>query len=129
MPQAVNHRNEATTTASAVALALVALLVVRYQAYLLDYVEWGDESETIVVAKMMAAGMSLYSEIFNPHGPLTFLPGYLLELAGSFGIRGHRIPIAALQWAALASLYFSPLLVDRVIRNIYAAIAASVMVL
>ena len=35
------------------------LLVIRYQIKLLNYIEWGDESETIVTAKMIAAGRSL----------------------------------------------------------------------
>jgi hypothetical protein len=92
----------------------------------LDYFEWGDESETIVTAKMMVAGSRLYTEVFNMHGPLTFLPGYVLELFGSFGIKAHRFMIIVLQWCALAGLYFSPLLKSRWIRLIYTVIAASI---
>jgi hypothetical protein len=41
-------------------LLLFAALSFRYQYLLLNYRQWGDESETIVAAKMMAAGMKLY---------------------------------------------------------------------
>lgn len=113
---------------TAIAAAILALLLVRYQIALLDYREWGDESETIVGAKMMAAGMSLYGEIFNHHGPLTFLIAYLLEVVGDFGIRGHRVPIAILHWVAIASIRFSPLMTGAPLRNIVAGIAATIMV-
>jgi hypothetical protein len=58
---------------------LCAILGTRYQYFLLRQKEWGDESETIVTAKMMAAGKYLYSEIFNHHGPLTFLSGVAMD--------------------------------------------------
>ena len=121
--------NRGVSAAVSAALVLVAILVARYQFYLSDYDAWGDESETIVAARMMAAGMSLYSEIFNHHGPLTFLPAYLLELFGSFGVSAHRVAIFALQWIALASLFFSPMVADRSIRALHAALAACVMVI
>jgi hypothetical protein len=87
-----------------------AVLIVRYQIYLLDYREWGDESETIVVAKMMASGLKLYSEIFEPHAPLVYLPSLLIEKLGSFNLHTHRIFILILQLLALTALFFSPLL-------------------
>ena len=109
-------------------LALFAFLIVRYQILLLDYFEWGDESETIVTAKMMAAGQKLYSEIFNMHGPAIFIPGYILEKFASFGIAGHRVFIAFLQWCALVAIYRSPLLNSGLIRLVAIVIAATVMV-
>jgi hypothetical protein len=108
---------------------LFILLAIRYQIKLLNYVEFGDESETIVAAKMIAAGSSLYSQIFNHHGPLTFLPGILLEKIGGFGIIGHRILIVILQIIALLSIYFSPLLNGNFIKNLYVIVAASIMLL
>lgn len=105
------------------------VLAIRYQINLLSYIQWGDESETIVAAKMIAAGSSLYSEIFNHHGPLTFLPGVLIEKFGDVGVPGHRIPIAILQLVALAAIYFSPLLKEKFVSNIYIWLAASVMLL
>ncbi len=109
--------------------AVVAALAAVNQAYLLGMLEWGDESETIVTVKMMAAGMRLYSEIFNHHGPLVFLPGFLIEHFGSFGVRVHRVPIALLQWAAVACLATSPLLSCVEVRKHYAVVAASVMLI
>lgn len=91
-------------------LVLFLLLSLNYQLVLLNYLEWGDESETIVTAKMMASGLKLYNEIFNHHGPLIFLPGFILEFFGDFNIAAHRIFIVFLQIASLASIYFSPLL-------------------
>lgn len=105
------------------------LLAIRYQIKLLHYMEWGDESETIVAAKMMAAGSTLYSEIFNHHGPLTFLPGFLLEKLGNFGVVGHRVPIAILQIIAIFSIYFSPLLKNGFTKYLYTVIAVSAMLL
>ena len=109
--------------------ALAAILIIRYQIKLLSYMEWGDESETIVAAKMMAAGGILYSEIFNHHGPLTFLPGFLLEKVGDFGIQAHRTLIAVLQWIAFICLYLSPVLKKEGVRSLYTIIAASTVIM
>src|SRR5262249_24528352 len=105
------------------------ILAIRYQIKLLNYIEWEDESETIVAAKMLAAGQSLYSQVFNQYGPLTFLTGYLIEKFGSFGVPGHRVPIAALQVVALFSIYYSPLLKSAFTQRLYTTVAASVMLL
>ena len=75
---------------SYVLLVVFFILIVRYQIKLLNFIEWGDESETVVVAKMIASGMELYKDIFNQHGPLVFLPGALLECIGDFGIAGEK---------------------------------------
>lgn len=104
-----------------------AVLAVRYQYFLLRHIEWGDESETVVTVKMMAAGQKLYSEIFNHHGPLTFLTGVLLEQFGNFGMRGHRVPVALLQLAGLLSIYFCPLFASRAVKLCCVVFAASVM--
>ncbi|SET63228.1 hypothetical protein [Thorsellia anophelis] len=100
----------------------------RYQYLLLDYREWGDESETIITVKMMAAGMKLYSEIFNHHGPLTFMPGLLLENFDSFGISGHRVIIAFFQVLAVVFIYTSPILKSRV-PKILASVTAITVIL
>lgn len=110
-------------------LAMFVVLIVRYQIELLTFAEVGDESETIVAAKMIVSGQSLYSEIFNHHGPLTFLPGVVTNGIADAGVSGNRVPIVLLQWAALASIYFSPLLKSPLIRNAYTAGAGVVMVL
>jgi hypothetical protein len=108
-----------------------AILALRYQGRLLHYREFGDEAETIVVAKMLAAGQTLYSEIFNHHGPLVFLSGYVLEKFASFGVAAHRVPIALLQIAALISIYGSPLLsgASGFIRRLYVMLAAAAMLI
>ena len=108
--------------------ALFVFLIIRYQIRLQDYFEWGDESETIVTAKMMAAGYRLYSEVFNMHGPAIFMPGMVLEKWGSFGIAAHRVFIVLLQWCALLSIYCSPLLHSRLSRLAALVIAALAMV-
>lgn len=107
--------------------ALWAVLVVRYQYNLLNYLQYPDESETIVTAKMMAAGSVLYRDIFNHHGPLTFLTGFVLEKFGSFGVPGHRVPIAIMQLIALATIFFSPLLKDNLTRALYTVVCSIVI--
>ena len=76
-----------------IVFVLFIFFMIRYQSFLLTYLYFDDEAETIVTARMMANGMQLYSEIFNHHGPLTFLTGYILELIRPSGIKGHRITI------------------------------------
>ena len=80
---------------------IFAILAIRYQVLLLNYKEWGDESETIVAAKMIASGLRLYSEIFNHHGPLTFLTGLLVEKIGGDGIRqaARRENLRGIMWS------------------------------
>ena len=114
---------------AALLLILTIALAVSHQVLLLDFLEWGDESETIVASKMLAAGMPLYSQVFNHHGPLTFLPGYVLERFGSFGVREHRVVVAVLQALALASLYFSPLLRGRLGRQLMLPIPITAVVI
>ena len=108
-------------------LVVFSVLAIRYQFFLLRHIEWGDESETIVTARMMAAGQKLYSEIFNHHGPLVFLPGVVLEHFGSFGVAAHRIFVALLQLAALLTIYFSPLFAARNVKLACMLFAATVM--
>ena len=110
-------------------VVLIAVIALYYQFMLLYDQEWGDESETVVGAKMLAAGMRLYSEVFNHHGPLTFLSGYLIEIVGSAGVAGHRVPIALMQWAALCAIYYSPLLRERPQRGIVVAMAMTAMLI
>lgn len=109
---------------------LGALAVLAYQYRLLHYIEWGDESETIVAAKMMVAGSRLYSEIFNHHGPLTFFPGMIVEAVGGHSIAAHRVFIALLQLTALAALFFSPLirLKHSSVRVTYVMLVATIYV-
>jgi hypothetical protein len=94
-----------------------AMLILRRQIMGLRVLEIGDESETIVTAKMIAAGDRLFSEVFNHHGPLTFLPGYIVSLFGDQAIPAYRIPMLLGQWAVLAALFWSPLLKGTGLRR------------
>lgn len=116
-----------SVAANALFLFFVALCF-RHQYLLLSYKEFGDESETIVAAKMIASGMRLYSEVFNHHGPLTFLPGVLTEKLGDFGVRGHRVSIAVLQALSIVSIYTSPALKFKWER-VLACVASATLVL
>lgn len=111
------------------ACALLAALLVHHQWLLLDYMHWEDESETVVAAKLMANGERLYADFFNHHGPLTFLPGWLLEQVGDFGIAGHRVPVALAQWLAILALATSAVVRKRGVALGYAGFAAMAMVL
>ncbi|SHO55536.1 hypothetical protein [Vibrio quintilis] len=110
-------------------LLIFALFSFRYQFLLLNFQQWGDESETIVTAKMMAAGIKLYSEIFNHHGPLTFLPGLIVEKTGDYSINVHRIPIALLQIMAVFSVYRSPIIKGTWQRVIISIVVSTVMLI
>jgi len=126
-----HSRSRADTLSQRFALVLfviVICLVLPYQARLLHYMQWGDESETIVASRMIASGMRLYSDVFNHHGPLTFFSGVLLEKFGHLSVAAHRVPIAALQLVTLAALYWSPILAARSERRIFVAIAAIAMI-
>lgn len=118
----------ALDVALAFLLVVFTVLAVRYQYFLLKHMEWGDESETIVTAKMMAAGRLLYSEIFNHHGPLTFLAGVVVEYFGDFGVRGHRVPIALLQMAGLLAIYHSPIFQRRIVKLACTFFAATIII-
>lgn len=90
-------------------MVIFGLLLLRYQLKLIHYIVWYDESETIVATKMMVAGKQLYTEIFNNHGPATFIIGYVISALGDFSTQVYRIPMVILQWLALAALYMSPI--------------------
>lgn len=106
---------------------LFLILSLRHQYFLLNYREFGDESETIVAAGMMAAGLRLYSEIFNHHGPLIFLPGVIVEHLGDFGVIGHRVFVAILQILAVLLIYKSPVFEFLTQRVLAAVISATII--
>lgn len=108
--------------------AMFCLFFIRYQYFLLNYINWGDEAETVVAVKMMASGMKLYSEIFNHHGPLTFLPGLLVEHFVSIDIRGHRTLIALFQILAFISICRSQILTSNM-QRIVVFVCCAVVVL
>jgi hypothetical protein len=59
-----------------IAIVFFVILTIRYQFSLLGYLEWSDETESIVTAKMIISGSRLYSEIFNLHEQLIFPSSY-----------------------------------------------------
>ena len=109
-------------------MIIFGLGIIRYQIQLLSYLEWEDEVTHIVTSKLIYSGKTLYSEIHELHGPLTFLSGLLVESLGNFGIRAHRIPIAILQWFAWLAIYFSPLLKNQshLVRITYALVCVTI---
>jgi len=104
------------------ALCLLGVLYLVIWRFLLFYRQWVDESETVVVSKMMAHGQKLYLEIFDNHGPLTFFGGFILEQLGNFSVPQHRLIILFLQIVLLALLYRTPLIANR-----YAKAMASIV--
>lgn len=114
---------------SYILLLVGMILVVRYQFRLIHLVEWGDESETIVVTKMMAAGYRLYTEVYNNHGPLVFLPGLIISSLGKYGISVYRLPIVFLQLCSILSVYFSPIFANKSYRNYFTLIFSTVMLI
>ena len=110
-------------------LVLIGALITRYQWHLLSYLEWYDEVEHIVGSKLIVAGSKLYESIHALHGPLIYFSGVLLENIGNYGVRGHRIPIAILQWLALLSIYFSPINSPRSVKLAYVLAVATVMLI
>ena len=93
---------------------VILILLLRYFYYLVNYLPFGDESETIVTARMMANGYSLYSEIFNHHGPLTFLPALVLELIYPVSVQVHRVWIFLGQCILFFLVLRSPLLTSSI---------------
>lgn len=107
---------------------ILGLSIIRYQIQLLSYLEWEDEVTHIVTSKLINSGKTLYSEIHELHGPLTFASGILIESFGDFGIKAHRIPIAILQWIAWLAIYRSPLLKNQsnLVRLTYTLTCATI---
>ncbi|MCP3851697.1 MAG: hypothetical protein GY694_15885 [Gammaproteobacteria bacterium] len=120
------HADVVITT---ILFVIFVLFVVRSQYLQLNTLEWGDESETIVISKLIASGKKLYSEVFSQHGPLIFFVGIITEQFGDFKHQGYRVAIAIGQLLALFSIYFSPLFRRKTYANIYTAIAATVLVI
>lgn len=88
-------------------LLVVIALAVRCQISMLNYGFWQDEFETMVASKMMGAGLRLYTDIFNQHGPLIFAFGSALEAITDATIADYRIIIAVLQWLMIGALLLS----------------------
>ncbi len=88
-------------------VAVLFALMVHGQYRLLNYGLWNDEMETIVVSRMMAAGLRLYNGIFDQHGPLIFAIGYMIEVSFRSTVANYRLAIVALQWALVICIVLS----------------------
>ena len=85
----------------------------KYQIQWLDLTlngDFGDETETILVTKLIAQGYKLYVDVYNNHGSLVFLPGILLsKYKTDAPIWMYRYIIIFLQDFALLSILTSPI--------------------
>ena len=110
-------------------IIVFAMCAIKLQILLLNYKEFGDESENIVTVKMMKEGAILYSQVYSMHGPLSYLSGYIIEFIGKSGVIEHRIPILVLQIVTIGAIYSSPLLIESMWRRLYILTACGVLLL
>ena len=109
------RRRRAASLACDAALLLAALAALAWFLWrgvaALDLGEFGDETEKIVGARMIAAGGRLYDTIFSNHGPLAFALNHLwLLLTGTKDLASHRIVTLGLYVLAGAAVAASPAL-------------------
>ena len=73
--------------------------------------EFGDETEHIVAARMIVAGERLYSTIFANHGALPYVLSHVwLLLTGTRDLASHRLVALALFALCAGTVYASPAL-------------------
>lgn len=89
-------------------LAAIALYLYRASTQLL-YFEFGDESEKLVAAQLIAQGQLLYKDFFAHHGPLPYAIAQLYTRLVSVDDFTHiRWFNVGLMLITSASIYFSP---------------------
>jgi len=77
----------------------------------LPLLEFGDETDHVVGARMIAAGETLYSSIFVNHGPLAYALSHLwLLFTGTRDLASYRLVSLALFALCAAAIYASPAL-------------------
>jgi hypothetical protein len=77
----------------------------------LSLLDFGDETEHIVGARMIAAGDRLYSTIFVNHGPLAYALNHLwLLLTGTRDVASHRLLSLGLFMLCAGAIFTSPAL-------------------
>ena len=99
-----------------VAGSLMAGLIVWKQISIRNYLKWEDEFETIIASRMIADGERLYQDVFNQHGPATFIIGFILEKLNLSSIENYRNIIILLQFISILSITLSPILVTQIAR-------------
>lgn len=111
-PARARSRASAAWDAAALLAALASLAWFLWRGIAaLDIGEFGDETEKIVGARMIAAGGRLYETIFSNHGPLAFALNHLwLALTGTKDLASHRIVPLGLFVLAAAAVAASPAL-------------------
>jgi hypothetical protein len=115
--------------AFAILIVGISALILTQQYKLINYLVWEDEFETIVASRMMAEGLVLFKEIFNQHGPLTFLISLLLETIGFNSFNNYRFTIIIIQIAIFISFAFSPIIKHKFTRLMALIIVASYILL
>jgi hypothetical protein len=115
--------------AFAILIISTSALIVTQQYKLINYLVWEDEFETIVASRMMAEGLVLFKEIFNQHGPLTFLISLLLEIIGFNSFNNYRLTIIIIQIAIFISFAFSPIIKHKFTKLMALIIVASYILL
>ena len=69
---------------------LITGLIIWKQISIRNYLKWEDEFETIIASRMIADGGKLYQDVFNQHGPATFIIGFILEKLNLGSIENYR---------------------------------------
>ena len=105
--------------------AIMLFAVLRYQFNLLFFREWMDESETIVVTKMIANNYILYKDVFSQHGPLSFLPGVLISSLDDFRVPVYRLFILCFELIAINCIRRSVVFKSTSVANFYAFFSAA----
>jgi len=104
----------------AIALAIFGLLIFLARAKAsLNMFELGDETEKLVAAQMIKAGMRLYHDIFAHHGPVAYIISHtyvsLVDPTDFSHIRWFMVGLALL---ASLSIYTSPIFKNTTSRLI-----------
>jgi hypothetical protein len=100
----------------ATTIFFLILLTIFKQKLLSNYLVWEDEFETIITTRMILNGDKLYQDVFNPHGPSTFILGLILETFGLSSIFQYRSLIFLLQIGVILSITFSPVITKPLTR-------------
>jgi hypothetical protein len=95
---------------------VLRFLFVGYDGLFL--LEFGDESEKYVAARMLLEGKRLYTEIFSHHGPLLYMFTHVYAgLIDSSQFNWARAIQVILASASALSIYLSPVLTSRAVRH------------
>ena len=111
-----------------IAGTLITGLIIWKQISIRNYLKWEDEFETIIASRMIADGGKLYQDVFNQHGPATFIIGFILEKLNLGSVENYRNIIIFVQIISILSITLSPILISQLTR-IFVLIGVSVYLL